>query len=637
MLTATDLSMHYGGQTLFEQVDLQLHSGKRYGIVGANGSGKSTLLRILAEQEQSSSGVVNRPKQSRLGVLEQDHFQYDKVSILDVVMMGNAELWKAMIDKEALLDRAEEFFDADRYSELEDVVLRFDGYGLEARAGEILEGLGIPSAVHRQPLSSLSGGFKLRVLLAKTLASEPDLLFLDEPTNHLDILAIRWLEVFLQTFRGCVVVVSHDHNFLEAVSTHILDVDYQRVTLYKGAYAAFTQAKEAERERQDAEITKRQKEIEGHKAFIARFSAKATKARQANSRQKRMEKIVIEPLPKSSRREPRFRFESIRPSGRTVIKARGIRKAYDDNVVLSGVDLEVNRGDRVAVIGPNGIGKSTLLKIFMAELEQDDGTVEWGHETHPGYFPQDHSEALGADNHTVLSCLWEVLPEEGRGAILSRLAQVLFDRDDSDKTLGNLSGGEASRLLFARISSRKPNVLVLDEPTNHLDLEGISSLATALRKYDGTLIFVSHDRWFVERLATRIVDISHEGVTDFHGSYREYLNRTAASDHLDAEAVVARDRAAKRKRKKRAKAAPETAVAPEPPAAQQPTDGPPTDGRRRGRRGKSKGAKPAAKPTQAVVASPAPPEPREKSVVRRKAKDAPSRRRRGRRGRGDRS
>ncbi|MEZ4239728.1 MAG: ABC-F family ATP-binding cassette domain-containing protein [Myxococcota bacterium] len=530
---------------------MQLDGGNRYGIVGANGAGKSTLLRILSGQESSSSGDVVRPKSARIGVLDQDHFRYEDTRILDLVMMGNEELWAAMQEKEALL-AADDFDDA-RYSALEDVVLRFDGYSLESRAGAILEGLGIPVAVHDQPLRVLSGGFKLRALLAKVLAAEPDQLFLDEPTNHLDILAIRWLEEFLAQYRGTAVVVSHDLRFLDAVCTHILDVDYERVTTYRGDYTAFVARKAEDRARLEAEIDKRQQEIADHKAFIARFAAKATKARQANSRQKQMERIVLEELPRSSRRHPGFRFKARRPSGREVLKLRNIDRAFGDKVVLSDVSVAVERGDRLAIIGPNGIGKSTLLKIAMGRLEPDAGEVVWGHETDVGYFPQDHAEALGSPDDSVLSCLWDACVGEGRGAVMARLGAVLFDRDDSEKAVGNLSGGEGARLLFARLSAQQPTVLVLDEPTNHLDLEGIEALADALAAYDGTLVFVSHDRWFVDRLATRIVDIGPSGVEDYRGTYAEYLSR-AGTDHLDHDAVVARERQARKdaKRKRRA-------------------------------------------------------------------------------------
>ena len=548
MITATSLSMHFGGQTLFTGADLQLEPGQRYGIVGANGAGKSTLLRILAGQEAPSAGEVVRPRHARLGVLEQDHFRYEDVPILQLVMMGNHQLWEAMVERERVL--ATEPFDDTRYSQLEDVVLRFDGYRLESRAAKILEGLGIEAGLHPQPLRVLSGGFKLRALLAKTLAAEPDLLFLDEPTNHLDILAIKWLEGFLADHVGCVVVVSHDLRFLDAVCTHILDVDYERVTPYRGDYTSFVARKAEARLRLEAEIARREAEIADHKAFIARFSAKATKARQANSRQKRMEKIVIEELPRSSRRHPGFRFQARRPSGREVLKLEHIDRSFNDKAVLVDVSITVERGDRLAILGPNGIGKSTLLKIAMGLLPPDSGTITWGHETDVGYFPQDHAEALGDPAQSVLSCLWDVCHDEGMGAVLARLGAVLFTRDDADKPVGNLSGGEGARLLFARLSAQRPTVLVLDEPTNHLDLEGIEALAGALEAYDGTLIFVSHDRWFVDRLATRIVDIGPDGVDDYRGTYAEHLARSG-TDHLDREAVVADARQRRRRSKKR--------------------------------------------------------------------------------------
>ncbi|MCB9664360.1 MAG: ABC-F family ATP-binding cassette domain-containing protein [Alphaproteobacteria bacterium] len=548
MLTATDLSMHFGGQTLFEQVDLQLNAGQRYGIVGANGAGKSTLLRILSGEEEPAGGTITRQRQARLGMLEQDHFQYDDLPILQVVMMGNAELWAAMVEKEEVLARADVHFDDVRYAELEDVVLRFDGYTLESRAGEILEGLGVPVAVHAQPLRVLSGGFKLRVLLAKALAAEPDMLFLDEPTNHLDILAIRWLEEFLGTYRGLAVCVSHDRRFLDAACTHILDVDYQRVTAYRGNYTAFESLKVEDRQRQEAEIDKRQREIDDHKAFIARFAAKATKARQANSHKKRLEKIELVALPRSSRRHPGFRFAQARPPGRVVLTVEDLEKAYGDKQVLQGVSLEVLRGDRLAIIGPNGVGKSTLLKIATGHLEADAGTSTWGHEAHVGYVPQDHAEALGDPEHTVMSCMWDACPEEGQGAVIGRLAAVLFSRDDCDKKVANLSGGEGARLLFSRIAARSPNVLVMDEPTNHLDLEGVEALADALLAYDGTLILVSHDRWLVDRVATRVVEIRADGMEDFRGTYAQFLDH-AAHDHLDAEAVVQAARQERRDRR----------------------------------------------------------------------------------------
>ena len=550
MISVSNLSKSYGGQNLFTGASFQLLQGHCYGLVGANGSGKSTFLRILTGEEGASDGDVNIPKSARIGVLEQDHFSYEEIPILQVAMMGSGAVWQAMEEKERLLERADVEFDADRYAKLEELIMRHDGYTLEARAGEVLEGLGIPTAVHPEPLSTLSGGFKLRVLLAKVLSSNPDVLFLDEPTNHLDILSIRWLEKFLNDFRGCTVAISHDHRFLDNVATQTLDVDYETILLYPGNYTYFVTAKAEERARREAEIAKREKEISEQKAFVERFRAKATKARQAQSRVKRIEKIVIDRLPQSSRRYPHFSFKARRPSGRVVLTLEGISKSYEDNVVLKDVDLEVRRKDRLAIIGPNGIGKSTLLKIVMGEVKADQGKFEWGYEAQPGYFAQDHQETLGQSKTSVESWLWDFCPVEPIGFVRGQLARVLFSKDEVEKRISALSGGEAARLILASLTIKKPNLLILDEPTNHLDLESIEALVKALETYEGTLVFVSHDRWFVSRLATRILEITPEGIDDYDGGYEEYL-AACGDDHLDAQAVTLKAKQEKKKNRKK--------------------------------------------------------------------------------------
>ncbi len=537
MISISDLAKEYGSQTLFRGATVNFGVGNRYAVVGANGSGKSTLLRILAGDEQASAGTVSIPRKARVGVLRQDHFHYEETPILNVVMMGHPELWQAMEEKEQLLERAEEHFEADRYSRLEDLIMQHNGYALEARAAEILAGLNIPNDTHWKPLSVLSGGFKLRVLLAQTLAATPDVLLLDEPTNHLDILSIRWLEKFLGAFRGLVLVVSHDHRFLNNVCTHIVDVDYEQIILYRGNYDAFVESKQSDRDRKEAEIAKREKEIADHKQFVERFRAKPTKARQARSKAKQMDRIVIEALPVSSRRYPNFSFTSVRSSGRLVCELDAISKAFDKNTVLKDVSLKVWRGDHLAIIGPNGIGKSTLLKIMTGHLEADAGIVKWGYETYPGYFAQDHRELLEGSKERLQEWLWNFAPGEEIGYVRNQLARVLFTKDEAAKKVANLSGGESARLIFARLSVTKPNILVLDEPTNHLDLEGIEALAEGLENYDGTVVFVSHDRWLVSRLATRVLEIRTDGVTDFTGTYNEYLD-ACGDDHLDVEVAL---------------------------------------------------------------------------------------------------
>jgi len=551
MISVSNLAKEYGDRTLFAGATFQLNPGERYALVGANGSGKTTLLNILSGQEEATDGTVAVAKSLRLGVLRQDQFIHEDEEVLGVALMGNPELWHAIVAKEALLANAGSDFDGARFSELEEVVQHHDGYAAESRAATILEGLGLPAEVHRRPLSTLSGGFKLRVLLAQVLASAPDALLLDEPTNHLDILSIRWLEKFLREFAGPVVVISHDHRFIDTVATHVLDVDYETVTLYHGNYTEFLEAKQSERGRREKEIAGREREIAHHQKFVDRFKAKNSKARQAQSKLRMIEKKAesIEELPPSSRRYPTFRLEQQRPSGKDVLKVKAIKKAFGPNEVLHGVDLEVRRGDRLAIMGANGIGKSTLLKIVMGELAADGGAIEWGYETHPGYFAQDHQEQFESPQQTAEAWVWDWAPGKDIGYVRGAMGLVLFSGDDGKKKLGSLSGGEAARLVFCRMALRKPNVLVLDEPTNHLDLESIEALVEALEAFPGTLIFVSHDRWFVGELATRVVEIRKDGIQDFQGTYEEYVHY-CGDDHLDVDTVVLKAQRERRGAKK---------------------------------------------------------------------------------------
>lgn len=549
MISLTDLGVSHGARNLFTGTTMIFNAGSRYGIVGANGSGKSTLLRIIAGQEESTYGTVTIQKGKLVGVLGQDHFKYDKVPILHVVMMGLPELWKAIDEKEKMLAACAtdpEAFDVDRYGELEEVIIARDGYTLESRAADILEGLNIPREKHLQPLSVLSGGYKLRVLLAQTLASNPDILLLDEPTNHLDIVSIAWLEKFLLDYKGCAIVVSHDQRFLNTICTHIVDVDYELVTLYPGNYDAFEDAKKGDRDRKEAEIQKQQDFIQDQKEFIARFKAKASKARQAQSRVKQIEKIDIEILAQSSRMYPTFNIPAARDTGKVALTVEHVSKSFGENRVLEDVTLELLRGERMAIIGPNGIGKSTLLKIIMGEYPADEGTVEWGHAAEPGYFSQDHAEMKADGELSLIEWLWKSCSDQSTGFVRGKLAEVLFTRDDVEKKVGNLSGGELARLAFARIGIQQPTVLVLDEPTNHLDLEGIEAMAEGLEKYPNAMIFVSHDRWFVQRLATRIVEITENGVTDYRGSYDDFLAWSQTTDHLDHQQVLAAEKAKRR-------------------------------------------------------------------------------------------
>ena len=536
MIGISDLAKSYGARTLFEGVSLKLVTGARYGLVGANGSGKSTFLEIVAGDESASDGTVTITKSARVGVLRQDRFMNDEDLILDVAMAGDELVTKALAEQRAL--EALEHPDPAKLVELEDRIRAFDGYTLEARASAILEGLGIPLVSHRKPLATLSGGFKLRVLLAQVLLGGPDVLLLDEPTNHLDILSIRWLEKFLAAYKGCAVVISHDQRFLDNIATHILDVDYGSIVLYTGNYSQFAQEKVSVRERKEAEIARAEATIAEKKAWVARFGASATKARQAQSRLKQIEKIEVEELEQSSRRAPQFLFVAERKSGRDVLEITKVSKAYGPKKVLVDVSVVVRRGERVAIIGPNGLGKSTLLKIATQNLEPDEGTVKWGHETKFGYFAQDHHDTLVDPNKTPIDVIWDTVPKAETAFVRGALGRVLFSGEDAHKKVGALSGGEAARLVFCRIMVEKPNVLVLDEPTNHLDLESIEALVESLKAYEeGTILFVSHDRAFVSALATRILEVTPEGFRDFPGSYDDYLAQRG-DDHLDADNVV---------------------------------------------------------------------------------------------------
>ncbi len=544
MIATTGLAKEYGARVLFADVSLQLNAGSRYGLVGANGSGKTTLLKILAGDEEASAGTVTIAKRARVGVLRQDRFLDDAAIILDLAMRGDAVVWNALEEQRRLMSGSGDV-DAGRLSDLEDTIAAHDGYTLEARASEVLEGLAIPTRLHRSPLSTLSGGFKLRVLLAQVLVGGVDVLLLDEPTNHLDILTIRWLEKFLADYAGCAVIISHDQRFLDNVTSHTLDVDYGTITLYSGPYSTAVVEKEATRARAEISVARAEEEIARKRAWVERFGAKNTKATQAQSRLKQIEKIEVAELAESSRRTPAFKVVPERPSGREVLELTNISKSYGDKRVLTDLSLLVRRGERVAIIGANGLGKSTLLRIVVERLEADTGAVKWGHEVRVGYFPQDHREVLGDPEATPLATLEALCPGESPTFVRAQLGRVLFSGPDVNKRVALLSGGEAARLIFALLAVRKPNVLVLDEPTNHLDLEAIHALVEAVKDYAGTVLFVSHDRWFVSELATRVVEITPDGPRDFPGTYAEYLAKLG-DDHLDSDAVALRARAEKK-------------------------------------------------------------------------------------------
>lgn len=529
MLSISQLSMRFGGKILFKDVSLQFNSGCHYGLIGANGSGKSTLIKILTGEVTPESGQVSLPQQLSIGSLSQDHYVYGKQRILDVVLQGNKKLWGALEKKKTLLEK-ENFGDqdCDLLMNLEKQIEDQGGYGSEGEAAKLLEGLGIREEWHLRPLDSLSGGYKLRVLLAQVLFGKPDILILDEPTNHLDLYSIKWLEGYLKNFPGMVVVTSHDRDFLNGICTHIADVDYGTIKIYKGNYDQFEQQKQLDRERKENQrekYNKRQSDLQG---FIDRFGAKATKARQAQSKARIVEQLQDEmealDLRPSSRIYPNFNFDPLRLSSAIVLTVKEISKSYDIKKVLERVSFEIERGEKVAIIGPNGIGKSTLLEILTQNQLPNSGTFQWGFATKISYFPQDHTREVNG-SFTLLEWLGQFNREVPQEKLRNVLGQILFSGDQVNQSISTLSGGEKARLLLAKIIMEKPNVLIFDEPTNHLDMEAIEELARALEIFEGTLLIVSHNRYFVSRLANRIIEINYQGVKDFKGTYHEYMER----------------------------------------------------------------------------------------------------------------
>ena len=542
MISISDLAMNYGKKTLFEKSSITFDPGKSYGLVGANGSGKSTLLRLIAGEEKPSSGTISIPHDLKLGILRQDHFQFESTRVIDVVLLGRPNLCEALGEKEKIIESKN--LDSEtghRLAKLEETIAEEDGYVAEPFAAELLSGLGIVVGYHNGPMNALSGGFKLRVLLAQLLFQHPDVLLLDEPTNHLDIVSIRWLENYLCTkYDGTLIFISHDRNFLNSVAAYIVDIDYEDLRLYVGNYEQFLQAKALAEIQKLKEIESYERKTAEMQAFVDRFRAKATKARQAQSRVKQLDKMEVPEIKRSSRISPDLRFEQSRPSGRTVLTVKNVSKKFADTEVLKNISFEIHRGEKVAIIGPNGIGKSTLLKIILDQLSADAGNHKWGYETQISYFAQDHHEQL-SEKISAYDWLYATASHEPIGAIRGLLGRVLLSGDEALKPVLALSGGESARLLFARIMLEKRNVLILDEPTNHMDLEGVAALGDALKAFEGTVMVVSHYRHFVAEVATHILELAPDGVRDFSGSYQEYLDKFG-DDYLCRDLPISKAR-----------------------------------------------------------------------------------------------
>ena len=525
MITLNQLGMAYGQKLLFFDVSLTLNPGKAYALVGANGCGKSTFFKLITGEEEPSFGEIIIPKDASIGWLKQDQFRYENTPIRDIVLEGKATLWAALQEKEALLvcttwDDAAGF----RLAELDDIIYHENGYNAPAEVESILVGLGIPLDYHDRPLNALSGGYKLRVLLAQTVFHRPSILLLDEPTNHLDILSIQWLEKFLNTeFDGLVVFISHDMDFIDNLADQIFDIDFGEIRKYSGKYQRFLSEKQLIQEQKLIEKKSAEDKVAHLQKFVDRFGASAAKAAQARSRVKMIEKIEIPDVLNSSRIAPHFHFTPKRPSGKQVCKVEGLGKSYPDRHLFKKLHFDIKRGDRIAIMGANGRGKSTLLKVLIDLIPADEGIVTWGNEVHLSYFSQDHHELL---NRSM--SVWNWLNESSTGhteqQVRKTLGQLLFSKENVDKDILALSGGESARLLLAKVMLESPNVLILDEPTNHMDIETIDMLAKALTHYTGTLIFVSHNRHFIEKIATRILYFSDAyGIKDFKSGYAELL------------------------------------------------------------------------------------------------------------------
>ncbi len=516
--------MQFGAKPLFENISVKFGDGNRYGLIGANGCGKSTLMKILGGDLDPTAGNVSLDPNERLGKLRQDQFAFEEYSVLDTVIMGHAELWQVKHERDriySLPEMSEE--DGMKVADLEVQFAEYDGYTAEARAGELLLGVGIPIEQHTGLMSAVAPGFKLRVLLAQALFADPDILLLDEPTNNLDINTIRWLEDVLNARNSTMVIISHDRHFLNSVCTHMADLDYGELRVYPGNYDDYMTAATQVRERLLADNAKKKAQIAELQTFVSRFSANASKAKQATSRARQIDKIKLEEVKPSSRQNPYIRFAQEKKLYRNALEVEGLTKGFGDKPLFKNLNLLVEVGERVAVIGPNGIGKTTLLRCLAGDLESDAGTVKWSENTDLGYFAQDHAADFANDMPLFdWMTLWRK-PGDDEQVIRGTLGRLLFSQDEIKKSVKVISGGEQGRMLFGKLMLQRPNVMIMDEPTNHLDMESIESLNLALENYDGTLIFVSHDREFVSSLATRIIELTPDGIVDFSGSYEDYL------------------------------------------------------------------------------------------------------------------
>ncbi|WP_041713575.1 ABC-F family ATPase [Paraglaciecola sp. T6c] len=528
MLTTANITMQFGEKPLFENVSVKFGNGNRYGLIGANGCGKSTFMKILGGDLEQSAGNVSTDPGERIGKLKQDQFAYEEYSVIDTVVMGHNELWKVKAERDAIYanpEMTEE--DGIRVADLESEFAEMDGYTAEARAGELLIGVGIPVEQHYGPMSEIAPGWKLRVLLAQVIFSDPDIMLLDEPTNNLDINTIRWLEGVLNERNCSMIIISHDRHFLNSVCTHMADLDYGEIRLFPGNYDEYMTASTQARERLVSDNAKKKAQIAELRTFVSRFSANASKSKQATSRAKQIDKIKLDDIKPSSRQTPFIRFEQTKKLHRNALELTGLKKSYEKEL-FNGLDLMVEVGERIAVIGENGLGKTTLLKCLVGDTDLTAGEVKWSENSNIGYYAQDHAHEFEKEM-TLMEWMYQWAQEgDDEQVMRGTLGRLLFSQNEITKSVKVISGGEQGRMMFGKLMLQRPNILVMDEPTNHMDMESIESLNLALENYAGTLIFVSHDREFVSSVATRIIEITPNGIVDFRGNYESYLESLGA-------------------------------------------------------------------------------------------------------------
>lgn len=534
MITVTNVSLRFADRKLFEDVNIKFTPGNCYGLIGANGAGKSTFLKILSGEIESQTGNVSMNPGERLAVLKQNHFEYEEHEVLKTVIMGHTRLYEVMQEKDAIYMK-EDFSDEDgmRAAELEGEFAELNGWEAESEAAILLKGLGISENLHTKKMADLTGGEKVKVLLAQALFGKPDVLLLDEPTNHLDMKAIQWLEEFLINFENTVIVVSHDRHFLNKVCTHIADLDFSKIQIYVGNYDFWYESSQLASKLAQNENNKKEEKIKELQAFIARFSANASKSKQATSRKKLLDKITLDDIKPSSRKYPYVHFTPEREIGNDLLRVEGLTKTIDGVVVLNNISFTMTKDDKIALVGSNEIANTTLLKILMGEMEADSGTFKWGVTTSQSYFPRDNAEFFENSELNLVEWLRQYSPQDETESFLRGfLGRMLFSGEEVKKKASVLSGGEKVRCMLSKMMLSGSNVLLLDDPTNHLDLESITALNNGLINFKGSMIFTSHDHQFVQTIANRIMEITPNGLVDKQMTYDEYLENDSVQQQL---------------------------------------------------------------------------------------------------------